>query len=420
MSAPGTPANTLPTAEPGAARIPPSLPHAALAVALFLGLQPIITDLYLPALPALAQDLAAPMPQVQLTMSAFILAFGLMQLVWGPLSDRHGRRPVLLASLSILLAASVVAALAGSIGALIVARAAQGAAAAAVVMCARAIVRDLYEPAQGARVMSLGLSGLGVLAIAGPIAGGLLAAQWGWRGALTAVAACVAVVLLFAWRTWPETIARPDPEALQMRVLLRNAAAVWAHPTFRAWALLVSCTYAALFVILSASSFVFIRQLGLSPAAYGAALASGSLSYLVGTFVCRRWLAQHGLAGTVRRGGWFSLAGGLGMGACAVLGTDTSLALLLLSQWLFAFGHGIHQPCGQAGAVGPFPHAAGVASAWAGCCLALVAFAVGSALGWAMLGQDVPVRVLGGFVAFWACATTLVAWTLVQRHGHAR
>jgi DHA1 family bicyclomycin/chloramphenicol resistance-like MFS transporter len=127
-------------------------PHlAALALALLLGLQPITTDLYLPALPALAADLGAGMASVQLTMSGLILAFGIAQLAWGPVADRFGRRPVLLASLALFALASVGTVLAPNIGALTLARIAQGACLAATVVCGRAMVRDLYEPHQGAR-----------------------------------------------------------------------------------------------------------------------------------------------------------------------------------------------------------------------------------------------------------------------------
>jgi MFS transporter, DHA1 family, multidrug resistance protein len=393
----------------------PSLQLASLALALFLGLQPIATDLYLPALPALARDTGSPMAAVQLTMSGLILVFGLMQLVWGPVADRFGRRPVLLGSLALLLLASVATTLAPGIEALVAARMAQGAGLAGVVVCARALVRDLFEPSQGARVMAWGLSGLGVLAVMSPIAGGALAAQWGWRGSLAGVTLVVALVLLFTWRWWPETLVRPDPRALHLPIVLANAKKVWAHPTFRAWSLLIACTYAGLFTVLSASSFVYIEQLGLSPRGYGWALASGSVVYIAGTFVCRRWLAHHGLAGAVRRGAWFTLAGAAGMAVCAWLGAQAPLTGVLLSQWLFAFGHGIHQPCGQAGAVGPFPQAAGVASAWAGFLLAGVAFGVGLALGATMQGQALPIKSMGYSVGFWGLATAVVAWTLVQR-----
>ena len=225
-------------------------PHiAALALALLLGLQPVMTDHYLPALPLLARDLAAPMSAVQLTMSALILTFGLSQLVWGPLADRYGRRPVLLGSLSLLALASVAASAASQIGWLIFRRGAQGAMLAAAVVCARAMVRDLYEPHEGARVMSLGLSGLGVLAISAPLFGGVLAMAFGWRSTLVSVAAFAFIVLIFVWRVLPETLAAPDPRALQWRTLASNTARVLANPTFRAWALLIAATYGGLFTV---------------------------------------------------------------------------------------------------------------------------------------------------------------------------
>jgi DHA1 family bicyclomycin/chloramphenicol resistance-like MFS transporter len=180
---------------------------------------------------------------------------------------------------------------------------------------------------------------------------------------------------------------------------------------FLAWALLVACTYGGLFTILAASAFVYIDVLGLSPAGYGAAMALGSLSYIAGTFVCRHWIRQHGMAGAVRRGAWVTLAGGATMALLAAAGVH-SLWAVLLPQCLFVFGHGIHQPCGQAGVVGPFPRAAGAASALAGLVLALLAFGIGSWLGVALDGS---VRPLAYGLAFWAALTCVIAWTLVQR-----
>ena len=387
--------------------------QAAIVLALLLGLQPVITDLYLPALPLIVREFGAPLSQIQMTMSALILAFGLMQLVWGPLADRFGRRPVLLLALALMVAASIGAALASSLAWLIAWRTAQGATLAAAVVCARAMVRDLYEPHQGAQVMALGLSGLGLMAIASPITGGLLAGTFGWRSCLLAVGVCASITwLVIALRT-PETLAARNPAALQWRVLRANAGTVLANPTFRAWALLVACTYAGLFILLSASSYAYSGVLGLSSAQYGMTMAWGSLVYVLGTVVCRRWLRAHGMAGTVRRGAWFTLAGGLGMAACSAM-TVPALPAVVLAQSLFAFGHGMHQPCGQAGAVGPFPKMAGVAAALAGCVLAFVAFAVGLWLGSALDGT---LRPLGIGLAVASCATATVAWTLVRWHG---
>ncbi len=124
-----------------------------LMLSILLGLQPITTDLYLPALPALTAGFGAPIAQAQLTLSALLLAFGFSQLAWGPLSDRFGRRPILLVGMSAYVLASLGSTLSASMEMLIVWRTVQGVAMGAGVMCARAIVRDLYTPLEGARVI---------------------------------------------------------------------------------------------------------------------------------------------------------------------------------------------------------------------------------------------------------------------------
>ena len=401
-----TPAATTAGARP---QLAPAL--AAFALSLLLGLQPVTTDVYLPALPMLTAALSAPMKTAQLTMSALILSFGLAQMVWGPVSDRVGRRPVLLLGLTLYTAASAGCALAGSIEALVVWRVLQGAAMAAAVVCARAIVRDLYEPLEGAQVMALALTGLGFIALVGPLLGGATALLWGWRGPLTLVTAVAALTLMFVAWCLPETLLRQNPRATRIGPLLRVWWAIGRHPAFRAWALLVACTYGGLFTILAASSFIYMDVLGLSPAAYGGAMALGSLSYIVGTFVCRRWIVRRGMAATVWRGAWFTLAAGVLAAGLASAGVNTLWAVLL-PHCLFVFAHGMHQPCGQAGVVGPFPRAAGTASALAGLLLALVAFAIGRWLG---VSMDGTLRPLAWGLAFWSLLTCAVAWTLVQR-----
>ena len=142
-------------------------------------------------------------------------------------------------------------------------------------------------------------------------------------------------------------------------------------------------------------------------------MALGSICYIAGTLLCRRWIARHGPARSVRRGAWFTLAAGVLMAVPAALGVSAAWAVLL-PYCIFAFGHGIHQPCGQAGVVAPFPQAAGAASALAGLMLALVAFGMGRWLGSA-LGHSVLPLAYG--LAGWALLICTVAWTLVQRHG---
>ena len=392
---------------------PPTVSHAlaALMLALLLGLQPITTDLYLPALPMLTRALGAPIHKAQLTMSMLMLGFGFAQMIWGPVADRIGRRPVLLAGLALYCIASGGAALADDIETLVLWRALQGAALAAAVVCARAIVRDLYDPAQGAQVMALALSGLGVIALSSPLLGGFAAAAFGWRGPLILVTVAGIAIGLFLTLRLPETLAVENRQTMRPRALLAGWWGIGRHPVFLAWATLVACTYGGLFTILAASSFVYMDVLGLTATAYGAAMAAGSLSYIAGTFVCRAWIARHGMQGTVARGAGFTLVAGMSMAALAVAGVQTAWAVLL-PQCIFAFGHGLHQPCGQAGVVGPFPQKAGAAAALAGLMLAMVAFGIGRWLGMALDGSTRP---MAYGLAFWALLTCITAWGPVRR-----
>lgn len=385
-------------------------------MALLLGVQPITTDLYLPALPGLAADLQSPMSRTQLTLSALLFAFGFSQLLLGPTADRFGRRPVLLGGLALYVLASAGGALAGTIDALVGWRALQGVGMGAAVVCARAMVRDLYVPTDGARVMSKALSGLGFIALASPIIGGLIATALGWRSALAATGVFGAICLATVGFRMSETARRLNPQALQLAPMLRQWRRILGHPTFLAWSLLVTCTYAGLFAFLASSSFVFIEVLGSSRLACGLYIAGCSLSYIAGTFWCRRWLLRHGLAGAVKRGAVFTLAGGVSMVGLAWAGVIAPWAIVV-PQFVFAFGHGIHQPCGQAAVVGPFPDHAGTASALAGFMLAAGAVAVGAWLGVSMNGTVFPLTTTVGAMAV---ATALVAWTLVQRHGETK
>jgi DHA1 family bicyclomycin/chloramphenicol resistance-like MFS transporter len=241
--------------------------------------------------------------------------------------------------------------------------------------------------------------------------------QWiDWRAALLVLALFGAATLGFvAWR-YGETAPRLDRDATRFAPLLRNWTSVASHPGFRAWATLMALTYGGLFVFLAASSFVFIDVLGLSRVAYGAAMASNSLAYVAGTLLCRRLLATRGLRRTVKLGAVFSLAGGAGAALLSLAGWHGAWAVLV-PQWVYAVGHGIHQPCGQVGAVGPFPEKAGTAAALSGFLMTVTSFAVGLALGQHLNGTVYPLT-LGVGAAGVGVAT--VAWTLVQRHGEPR
>jgi len=214
----------------------------------------------------------------------------------------------------------------------------------------------------------------------------------------------------------PETLAHRNPQALQPRALVGTWAHVLRSPTFWAFSLQTTATYGGLFTFLASSSFVYIDVLGLTRTQYGWVMASACVAYLAGTFLCRRWLVRYGLPRTVAIAGGLSLAGGTLMAAVAALGWLEPWALLL-PFFLYMLGHGIHQPCGQSGAVGPFPKAAGVASALNGFMMMLAAFGIGGWLGQRLDGTVWP---LVNGVWFWSAALAAISWTLVQKFGVAK
>jgi MFS transporter, DHA1 family, multidrug resistance protein len=387
-----------------------------LVLSLLLGIQPVTTDLYLPALPALTEGFGAGPAQAQLTLTMLLLAFGASQLVWGPLSDRFGRRPILLWGLGSYVVASIGCVLASSMELLIGWRTLQGLAMGAAVMGARALVRDLYEPEAGARAMSRGLTGLGVIACVGPALGGVLADRYGWRAALGATAAFGAIAFVVVAARFEETLPARSVKPLNPLALATTWAQIVRHPTFLAYSALATASYAGLFTFLASSSFIFIQVLGFSRTAYGLVMFTTAFTYVGGTFLCRLLLPRLGLRRTVAVAGALTLSGGTLMGVFALAGWHNGWAILA-PFCLFMLAHGMHQPCGQSGAVGPFPHAAGAASALSGFLMMLAAFGVG---GWVGMHLDGTVFALTHGVWFWSVVIAAVAWTLVQKHGEPR
>jgi DHA1 family bicyclomycin/chloramphenicol resistance-like MFS transporter len=401
---------------------PPAAPSAmtpgvvVVVLSLLLGIQPITTDLYLPALPSLTEGFGAPVSQAQLTLTTLLLAFGVSQLVWGPLSDRCGRRPVLLLGLGAYTLAGIGCVLAPTMSLLIVWRAVQGAAMGAAVMGARAIVRDLYTPEIGARVMSRGMSGLGVIACTAAPMGGLLTDLLGWRFALAALVVFGCVALAVVALRFQESVPRLNPRALQPTTLLRTWLMILRHPTFIAYSALSTASYAGLFTFIASSSFVFIKVLGLSRTQYGFVMFSMSFVYMLGTFACRPLLARFGMRRALAIAGACTLTGGTLLGVLAWAGVHNGWAIML-PYYLFVLAHGVHQPCAQSGSVGPFPQAAGAASALNGFISMTAAFGVG---GWVGSHLDGTVFALTNGVWFWSLCITALAWTLVQKYGEPR
>ncbi|GAB2454269.1 Bcr/CflA family multidrug efflux MFS transporter [Comamonas humi] len=336
---------------------------------LLLAAQPMATDSYLPALPEIARALGS----ASTSLTVFALAFGCAQLLCGPLADRFGRRPVLLAGLAGYALAASGSALADSAASLTAWRAGQGAAMAAILVCARAAVRDLYPAHEGPQVMARGLTGLGLMALVAPVLGAYLVQGAGWRWVMVLMAGYALLLWLLCWRCFGET---HQPAAPAGAALQGGTRAVFASPAFRVWTSVAATTYAGVFCFLLLSPMVYIGYLGMAPSLYGWVPAGSSLVYILGTVACRRLLHRVGPVRSVQGAALLSLAGA----AIQVLGcwlAPASAWPLIAGHAVYMLGHGIHNPCGQAGAVSELPALAGRAVSWSGFAMMIAAFALG-------------------------------------------
>ena len=403
-----------PTAGRGAppSRIVPSERALTVLVGLFLMLQPISTDLYLASLPGLATRFDVPASTVQLTLSVFMAGFGVMQLVGGPMSDRYGRRPVLLGALALYVVASLACALAPTIGVLIAARFAQAVGCCTVVVIARAVVRDAFEPAAGARALALASTLLAIGPMAGPIVGSILEVRYGFRAAFLLIAALGALLLAVAARSLPETLARPDPAALNPRTLVAGYGKVLRSPVFLAYTTVGAAMYGGLFAFISGSSFVLIRVLDVPTVWFGACFAFVVIGYLLGTIACRRLLRRLHLARTVLAGTLLAALAGCAGAALALAGVRHAAALLVPAFGFF-LAHGIVFPCAQSGATASFGDRAGAAAGLFGALIMAIAVAIGT---WIGVSHDGTPRPLTATLAVAGLVALAVAWRGVLRH----
>lgn len=376
-----------------------------------LALQPLSTDLYLPSLPHMATDFGVGPEAVQHTLSLFVLGFGGAQLISGPLSDRYGRRPVLLGGLSAYSAASLACAVAPSLTLLVVGRFVQALGCCTAVVVARAIIRDAYTPAEGARVIAKASSLLAIAPLLGPILGGFLQVQYGWRAAFVVLTGFGLMVIAAAALRQRETNRQPNPRATEPRRLIEIYLRVMRTPAFWAYTLPGSLSYAAIFVFISASSFVLIRVLGVGTELYGVLYAVGVLGYLGGTLVCRRMLGGRGMVRTLSFGTALGALGGLAFLALVLLGVS-HWSLVVAAQFVTMASHGINFPCAQAGSVAPFPQQAGAAAGLFGALAMVAALGAGIWIGSHHDGTLLPLAIATCAVT----ATLFFATRALRRH----
>ena len=380
-----------------------------------LMLQPLSTDLYLPSLPHLATYFSVTPAVVQQTLSLFVFGFGTAQLISGPLSDRYGRRPVLFGGLLTYLFASMACGLAPSISLLVLGRFVQAVGCCTAAVVARAIIRDAYEPADGARMIAKASSLFSLAPLFGPILGGYLQVAFGWRAAFVVHTFFCALLAMAAWRWLNETNLQKNPSATKVGSLVGGYLKIAANPAFWSYTLPGSLSYGSIFVFISGSSFVLIRVLGVATEIYGYCFAFGVLGYLSGTIVCRFLLPRIGLERSFTLGTLMSMGAGLLFLLLVKLGLH-HWAVVVGCQFMTMLAHGINFPCVQAGAVAPFPQQAGAAAGLMGFFIMLAALLAGLWVGASHDGTLLPLATISAVIGIALFASA----HLLSRHRAAR
>ena len=359
------------------------------------------TDAWLPALPVAAAALDAPVAGMQLTVTTFFLGLAGGQLVWGPLSDRYGRKPVLLAGLGLALAASAACAASGSTAALVMARLVQGFGMSAGPVMARTIVRDLHAQEQAARLFARMGIVFGVIPIAAPLAGGLMVTLGGWRAVFGLLGALVALLLatvaLRVAETAPAARASSRPADIA-----RTFRAIAAEPRFLAPYGAMLCAMIGVFAFVSNSAFTLVDGLGVAPGAFALLFATVMLGQIAGALLSSRLVMRLGMARLLRAGALLVLVAGTAAALAAWSGARHP-ASVVLPFTLFLFGAALIIPNATALALQPFPRTAGTAASLMGATQFAVGALVSTALGAIFDGSARPmasVAALAGLGAF--------------------
>lgn len=306
----------------------PSVLRLTLVLGALAAFAPMSIDMYLPGLPALADAFHADAGAVELTLSAFFAGLVCGQVVYGPLSDRFGRRRPLALGIVVYVLASVGCALASSLTALIALRFVQALGGCAGLVISRALVRDLFDAQESARMFSLIMLVMGAAPILAPLAGGVLLVGFGWRSIFWALALFGLLVLAASAAWMPET-RRGRGEALSVSQTLRGYAHMLADRRFLGYALAGGLAQAGMFAYITGSPSVFIEQNGVPPQHYGWLFGSNAFGLIAASQINRRLLVTHSAQRVLWRANQVNAAFGVLLLAAALSGAGGFIGLLV-------------------------------------------------------------------------------------------
>ena len=321
------------------------------------------TNMYVPSLPAIARDFNTTEQAAQFTITVFLVAFAVFQLVYGPLADRYGRQRVMLVGLAIFMVANIVASTAQTIEWLLVARVLQAIGACAGMVITRAMVRDAYDRSESARVMAILGMGSGISSSVAPLLGGALQGWTGdWRSSFVFMTVLTLVPMVVLTVSVRETLRRSEAPRGGIGGMVGDYISLVRSPEYMLYALGAALMNATFFSFLAAAPFILVNVIGASPERLGMVLVYITGGFFIGTLVVSRIGARFPLERMVLAGGviCFSGIGILTILALSGVRTEAAIAMPML---LFGLGNGFVLPPTGVIAVSVRPQIAGTASA---------------------------------------------------------
>jgi len=358
---------------------PNSLPLIAVMAAI-LCVGEMATDIFISSLPTLVAEFYTSIAHAQLTLGVYMIGFALSQLVWGPVSDRYGRKPPLIAGMLLFMAGSVGASLAPSMNALIAFRFLQALGGGAGVVIVLAIIRDIHEREEGASMLARMGTVIGVSPALAPVIGGYLLLWFGWQANFAFLALWAALTLVLICTVVHETLRERDLHALRVLGFARNVASLLGNRIYLGYGVTMVFAFGTFFAFLFASPFVFIEVLGVKTENFAYLITVQVVGFVTGTVLTDRFMHRIGLDRLF----------GYALGLACLAGLTVSLlpwagiagvVTIIAPMTVFAFSMGFVFPLGTAAALAPFPHIAGAASSFLGFAQSAVGAGIGVLVG---------------------------------------
>jgi DHA1 family bicyclomycin/chloramphenicol resistance-like MFS transporter len=381
-----------------------------------LGAQSMVSslavDMSLPALPAIAAGFDTTAAHAQLTIGFYLLGYASGQLFYGPLSDRFGRRPILLIGMTIYALSGFLCAFAPTIGAMIALRLLQGFGGAAGVVVTRAAARDHFGGRELAQMMSSITAVQAFGPLLAPVLGGVLATHFQWQMIFLVQGTFASAMLVATWAGFGESLAMRDVHAIHPARLLANYWTFFSNPRCIGFALVSACVFGGLFIVLSASPFVLIDVYGLSSQAYGFFFGTSVLGYMVGSFGNRRLLQQGVHSEQLMRAGLVLLIVAAGAMLILAAGMWGGVAGVMVPYVSYCFAISFVQPNAIAAAMEPVPHMAGTGASLMGAIQMASAAAAGFTVDLFFDGTGTP---MGIGMASAAIGASFFYWLIARR-----